>query len=129
MLVERIGVRGDLDPFAATGNDRRDRRSRCHHPHIVLDGRVQGSDAVFEAKFMLPWSFSEEAAAQKYMPQLQHLIHRSAGCWICFWISVMTWPGIGFVPASVQILGGKAELSLSRAPLFHWRLRCPDYHG
>jgi hypothetical protein len=26
---------------------------------------------VFEAKFMLPWSFSEEAAAEKYMPQLQ----------------------------------------------------------
>ncbi len=38
----------------------------------TLDGRVQGSDAVFEAKFMLPWSFSEEAAAAKYMPQLQH---------------------------------------------------------
>src|SRR5205085_1780607 len=31
-----------------------------------------GSEAVFEAKFMLPWSFSEEAAVQKYMPQLQH---------------------------------------------------------
>ena len=29
-------------------------------------------DAVFEAKFMLPWSFSEEGAATKYMPQLQH---------------------------------------------------------
>jgi hypothetical protein len=27
---------------------------------------------VFEAKFMLPWSFSEEGAATKYMPQLQH---------------------------------------------------------
>ena len=38
----------------------------------TIDGRVQGSDAVFEAKFMLPWSFSEEAAAEKYMPQLQH---------------------------------------------------------
>jgi predicted phage-related endonuclease len=38
----------------------------------TLDGRVQGSDRVFEAKFMLPWSFSEEAAAEKYMPQLQH---------------------------------------------------------
>ncbi len=37
----------------------------------TLDGRVDGSD-VFEAKFMLPWSFSEEAAAQKYAPQLQH---------------------------------------------------------
>ncbi len=38
----------------------------------TLDGRVEASGAVFEAKFMLPWSFSEEAAAQKYMPQLQH---------------------------------------------------------
>jgi hypothetical protein len=38
----------------------------------TLDGRVLGSDAVFEAKFMLPWSFSEEAAAEKYMAQLQH---------------------------------------------------------
>ena len=38
----------------------------------TLDGRVQGSDAVFEAKFMLVWSFSEVAAAEKYMPQLQH---------------------------------------------------------
>jgi hypothetical protein len=27
---------------------------------------------VFEGKFMLPWSFSDEAAAEKYMPQLQH---------------------------------------------------------
>ena len=33
---------------------------------------VESSGAVFEAKFMLPWSFSEEAAAEKYMPQLQH---------------------------------------------------------
>jgi predicted phage-related endonuclease len=27
---------------------------------------------VFEAKFMLPWYFSEEAAAEKHMAQLQH---------------------------------------------------------
>jgi predicted phage-related endonuclease len=38
----------------------------------TLDGRVGGTGAVFEAKFMLPWYFSEEAAAEKYMPQLQH---------------------------------------------------------
>ena len=54
-----------------------DIRRRVQHPAIrwmaaTLDGRVEGSDAVFEAKFMLPWSFSEEAAAAKYMPQLQH---------------------------------------------------------
>src|SRR6476646_10806188 len=34
----------------------------------TLDGMVEGSGAVFEAKFMLPWSLSEEAAAEKHMP-------------------------------------------------------------
>jgi YqaJ-like viral recombinase domain len=38
----------------------------------TLDGMVEHPDAVFEAKFMLPWSFSEEAAAEKHMAQLQH---------------------------------------------------------
>jgi hypothetical protein len=38
----------------------------------TLDGFVDDLDAVFEAKFMLPWSFSEEAAAAKHMAQLQH---------------------------------------------------------
>jgi putative phage-type endonuclease len=38
----------------------------------TLDGVVEGTRAVFEAKFMLPWSFSEEAAAEKYMAQVQH---------------------------------------------------------
>jgi predicted phage-related endonuclease len=38
----------------------------------VRDGIVDVTEAVFESKFMLPWSFSEEAAAGKYMPQLQH---------------------------------------------------------
>ncbi len=38
----------------------------------TLDGFINEIDAVFEAKFMLPWSFSEEAAAQKHMAQLQH---------------------------------------------------------
>jgi predicted phage-related endonuclease len=38
----------------------------------TLDGVVEGTGAIFEAKFMLPWSFSEGAAAEKYMAQLQH---------------------------------------------------------
>ena len=33
----------------------------------TLDGMVEGTGAVFEAKFMLPWSFSEEGAAEKHM--------------------------------------------------------------
>jgi hypothetical protein len=31
----------------------------------TLDGRVEATGAVFESKFMLPWSFSEEGAAEK----------------------------------------------------------------
>jgi predicted phage-related endonuclease len=62
---------------ASTGQVLIDIQRRIRHPVLrwmaaTLDGRVQGSGAVFEAKFMLPWSFSEQAAAQKYMPQLQH---------------------------------------------------------
>src|SRR6516164_10545775 len=46
---------------------------QVRHPALcwmaaTLDGRIQGRDGVFEAKFMLPWSFSEGAAAEKYMP-------------------------------------------------------------
>ena len=54
-----------------------DVQKHIRHPGLrwmaaTLDGRVEASGAVFEAKFMLPWSFSEEAAAEKHMPQLQH---------------------------------------------------------
>jgi predicted phage-related endonuclease len=38
----------------------------------TVDGLVDPGGAVFEAKFMLPWTFSEEAAAEKHMAQLQH---------------------------------------------------------
>jgi len=38
----------------------------------TLDGRVEATGAVFEAKFMLPWNFSEEGAAEKHMAELQH---------------------------------------------------------
>ena len=62
---------------ANTGQVVTDIQERVFHPALkwmaaTLDGRVVGSDAVFEAKFMLPWSFSEEGALAKYSPQLQH---------------------------------------------------------
>jgi predicted phage-related endonuclease len=50
---------------------------RLLHPVLrwmgaTLDGIIAGSGTVFEAKFMLPWSFSEEVAADKHMAQVQH---------------------------------------------------------
>jgi predicted phage-related endonuclease len=60
-----------------TGRRVADVQRRVKHSAIpwmaaTLDGIVEEIEAVFEAKFMLPWSFSEEAAVQKYMAQLQH---------------------------------------------------------
>jgi predicted phage-related endonuclease len=60
-----------------TGQAITDVQRRIRHPTVrwmgaTLDGRIQASGAVFESKFMLPWSFSEEAAAEKHMAQLQH---------------------------------------------------------
>jgi len=60
-----------------TGRHVTDVQRRVRHSAIpwmvaTLDGTVDATGAVFESKFMLPWSFSEEAAAEKYMAQLQH---------------------------------------------------------
>jgi predicted phage-related endonuclease len=57
-----------------TGQVLTDIQRQIRHPALrwmaaTLDGRVEATGTVFEAKFMLPWS---EAAAKKYMPQLQH---------------------------------------------------------
>ncbi|WMT72530.1 YqaJ viral recombinase family protein [Bradyrhizobium sp. Ash2021] len=59
-----------------TGLTVNDVQKQVKHPILrwmaaTLDGVVEDG-AVFEAKFMLPWSFSEEAAAEKHMAQLQH---------------------------------------------------------
>jgi len=70
----------------------------------TLDGIVAGSGAVFEAKFMLPWSFSEEAAAEKHMAQLQHNM----------WVT-----NSRLAALSVITGGGKwVEISISADPLY-----------
>jgi predicted phage-related endonuclease len=80
-LVVQLGlVTEDLNRRwyqANTGQVVTDVQRQIRHPAVrwmaaTLDGRVEATGAVFEAKFMLPWSFSEETAAEKYMPQLQH---------------------------------------------------------
>ena len=60
-----------------TGQAVTDVQRHLQHPVIkwmaaTLDGLVDPGGAVFEAKFMLPWTFSEETAAEKHMAQLQH---------------------------------------------------------
>jgi len=93
-----------------------DIQKQVWHPALrwmaaTLDGRVQGSDAVFEAKFMLPWSFSEEAAAQKYMPQLQH------NMWV---VAART--------AVLSIITGRRQMGRDRHPC-RSALPTPHCHG
>src|SRR5215213_2309187 len=82
---------------------------RVKHPVIrwmaaTLDGMVESTGAVFEAKFMLPWSFSEEAAAEKHMAQVQHNM----------WVA-----NTGAAVLSILTGGGKwVEIKISADPLY-----------
>src|SRR5260370_9046483 len=103
-----------------TGQVVTDVQRHIRHPVIrwmgaTLDGRVAGSDAVFEAKFMLPWSFSEEGAAEKYMPQLQHNM----------WVVAARSAGLSVITG-----GGKWVEILSHAdPLYHHLMVPPQPHS
>src|SRR6202167_757775 len=80
LIVQLGSVTEDLNRRwyeANSGQIITDIQKHVRHPGLrwmaaTLDGRVESSGAVFEAKFMLPWYFSEEAAVEKYAPQLQH---------------------------------------------------------
>jgi len=93
----------------ATGQVIKDVQSWIRHQVIrwlaaTLDGVVEGTGAVFEAKFMLPWSFSEEVAAEKHMAQLQHNM----------WVSNATEAVLSIITG-----GGKwVEIKISADPLY-----------
>jgi predicted phage-related endonuclease len=93
-----------------TGQVLKDVQSWIRHPVLrwmaaTLDGVVEGTGAVFEAKFMLPWSFSEEAAAEKHMAQLQHNM----------WVANAREAVLSIITG-----GGKwVEIKISADPLYH----------
>jgi predicted phage-related endonuclease len=112
LLVQLGAVTEDLNRRwfeRNTGQAVIDVQRHVRHPVLrwmaaTLDGMVEATGAVFEAKFMLPWSFSEEGAAQKHIAQLQHSM----------WVT----------NARISILsiitgGGKwVEISISADPLY-----------
>jgi predicted phage-related endonuclease len=92
-----------------TGHSIKNVQTWIRHPVLrwmaaTLDGVVEATEAVFEAKFMLPWSFSEEAAAEKHMAQLQHNM----------WVANATASVLSIITG-----GGKwVEITLSADPLY-----------
>jgi hypothetical protein len=84
----------------------------------TLDGMVTETGAVYEAKFMLPWSFSEGAAAEKHMAQLQHNMWVSKGECVLFERSIF--PPSGESPRA----GGKSLTPTANVQFFKgWPLR------
>src|SRR5256886_9435516 len=93
----------------ATGQVVKDVQSWVRPPVIrgmaaTLDAIVEGTGAVFEAKFMLPWSFSEETAAAKHMPQLQHNM----------WVTNATAAVLSIITGGAKWL----EIKISADPLY-----------
>src|SRR5271169_2512284 len=92
-----------------TGRVVKDVQRQVFHPvkrwmAATLDGMIEGTGAVFEAKFMLPWSFSEEAAAEKHMAQLQHNM----------WVTASTTAVLSIITG-----GGKwVEMTIPADPLY-----------
>jgi predicted phage-related endonuclease len=92
-----------------TGHVIKDVQRRLQHPVIkwmaaTLDGMVEPSGAVFEAKFMLPWTFSEEAAAEKHMAQLQQNM----------WVATARSAVLSIITGG----GKRVELSVHADPLY-----------
>jgi predicted phage-related endonuclease len=93
-----------------TGQVIKNVQSWIRHPVVrwmaaTLDGVVEDTGAVFESKFMLPWSFSEEAAAAKHMAQVQHNM----------WVANATGSVLSIITG-----GGKwVEIKISADPLYH----------
>jgi predicted phage-related endonuclease len=92
-----------------TGQAVTDVQRRIRHPvnrwmGATLDGMVAGSGAVFEAKFMLPWSFSEQVAAENHVAQVQHNM----------WVTNAKLAALSIITG-----GGKwVEMTLSADPLY-----------
>jgi predicted phage-related endonuclease len=84
-------------------------QTRVKHPVLswmaaTLDGMVIETGAVYEAKFTLPWSFSECAAAEKHIAQLQHNM----------WVT-----NAGTAALSIITGGGKwVEIAIAADPLY-----------
>ena len=110
VLVERIGVGLDLDPFAAAGNDREDRRSCRHDPHIVLQLRhiflrrrfLRERPGQHELGFEHGLAALHAAIeggphpAQDWMPDLPLHVGNDL-------------PGVGLIPAPVELLGHRPQ--------------------
>ena len=111
VLVERIGVGRDLDPLAAAGDDREHRGPWPPTTHILCCscGMYFSAAASSENDQGSMNLASNTAPLPSTRPSRVAAIQRSAGCRTRRWMSVIDLPGIGLVPAPIEVLGDRRQ--------------------
>jgi hypothetical protein len=111
VLVERIRMGGDLDPFAAAGDYRQDRASGGNDPHVVLQLGCMFFRRGFLRERPGEHEFRFEHRAAAFYSAVEGGSHPPNR-----WVSDLPLDirddlaGIGLVPAPVQLLSSHAEL-------------------
>jgi hypothetical protein len=121
VLVERIGMGLDLDPFAAPGNDREHGGARGHHPHIVL----QLWCVFFHRRFLGEIPRQHELGLEHRLTALDAAIkssrhppqHRMAHSPLDVSNRLA---GIGLIPAPIEVLGHHPKLHHQIAGQILW---------
>ena len=111
VLVERIGMGRDLDPLAAAGDHREDRSPGRHHPHVMLQLRhvLLGGRLLRERPGQHEFGFEYRAAA--FDPAVERGRHPSERRMPDPPLDIRDdLPGIGLVPAPVEVLGRDTKL-------------------
>ena len=111
VLVERIGMGGDFDPFAAAGDHGKDRSAGGHHPHIVLQLRRVLLGGRFFREVPGQHEFGFEHRPAGFDPPIQRCRHPAQARVPDVLLDVGDdLAGIGLVPAPIEVFGDRPEL-------------------
>src|SRR6516164_9564942 len=112
VLIERIGMSGDLRPFAAAGDYRKDRTPSRNHPHVVLQLR----HVFLGCHFLRERPGQHELGLEDRTRRLNTAVERRRHP-AQYWVTDLPLDvgeyvtGIALIPAPVQIFGRNAELN------------------
>ena len=111
VLVQRICVRRELDPFSTAGDDRQYGCSGRHHPHVVLKlGHVFGRSRLLGERprqHELGFKHRARALDQAIKRGPHPMQHRVADVPLDIRNDA---PGIGLIPVPIKVLGHHSKL-------------------
>jgi hypothetical protein len=112
MLIERIGMQSELDPFSAAGDNRKQRRPRIGHPHVVLQlGHVFFGGGLFRER-----PGQHEFGFEHCAGWFDHAVECRRHPFVDGMLDVLLYildhvAAVALVPAPVEVFGNAAELN------------------